>query len=50
MESSQTLNVSIPSGFELYGSTDSLLIDGVDRTSEFCKTEQLQYLHVMMET
>ncbi|GAB6440340.1 hypothetical protein bcgnr5395_24230 [Bacillus luti] len=35
MESSQTLNVSIPSGFELYGSTDSLLIDGVDRTSEF---------------
>ncbi|MGG1725548.1 type VII secretion protein EsaA, partial [Bacillus paranthracis] len=26
---------SIPSGFELYGSTDSLLIDGVDRTSEF---------------
>ncbi|PFW59010.1 type VII secretion protein EsaA [Bacillus cereus] len=35
MESSQTLSVSIPSGFELYGSTDSLLIDGVDRTSEF---------------
>lgn len=35
MESPQTLTVSIPSGFELYGSTDSLLIDGVDRTSEF---------------
>ncbi|CAM3905902.1 type VII secretion protein EsaA [Bacillus luti] len=35
MDSSQTMNVSIPSGFELYGSTDSLLIDGVDRTSEF---------------
>ncbi|WP_439019801.1 type VII secretion protein EsaA [Bacillus thuringiensis] len=34
MDSSQTMNVSIPSGFELYGSTDSLLIDGVDRTSE----------------
>ncbi|MEG7842874.1 type VII secretion protein EsaA [Bacillus mobilis] len=34
-ESPQTLTVSIPSGFELYGSTDSLLIDGVDRTSEF---------------
>ncbi|WP_242290784.1 MULTISPECIES: type VII secretion protein EsaA [unclassified Bacillus cereus group] len=35
MDSSQTMNISIPSGFELYGSTDSLLIDGVDRTSEF---------------
>ncbi|MFV8518892.1 type VII secretion protein EsaA [Bacillus sp. SBS7] len=35
MDSSQTMNITIPSGFELYGSTDSLLIDGVDRTSEF---------------
>ncbi|HDR4423795.1 TPA: type VII secretion protein EsaA [Bacillus cereus] len=35
MDSSQTMNISIPSGFELFGSTDSLLIDGVDRTSEF---------------
>ncbi|UEP92880.1 type VII secretion protein EsaA [Bacillus pacificus] len=35
MDSSQTMNITIPSGFELYGNTDSLLIDGVDRTSEF---------------
>ncbi|MGE7857556.1 type VII secretion protein EsaA [Bacillus sp. NPDC094064] len=35
MDSSQTMNISIPSGFELYGSTDALLIDDVDRTSEF---------------
>ena len=34
MDSSQTMNITIPSGFELYGNTDSLLIDGV-RTSEF---------------
>ncbi|HDR7613875.1 TPA: type VII secretion protein EsaA, partial [Bacillus mycoides] len=35
MDSSQTMNISIPSGFELYGSTGSLFIDDVDRTSEF---------------
>ncbi|OOR01118.1 type VII secretion protein EsaA [Bacillus mycoides] len=35
MESPQTMNISIPSGFELYGSTGSLYIDDVDYTSEF---------------
>ncbi|MEX0418085.1 type VII secretion protein EsaA, partial [Bacillus sp. C30] len=35
MESPQTMNISIPSGFELYGSTGSLYIDDVDHTSEF---------------
>ncbi|MFD4853142.1 type VII secretion protein EsaA [Bacillus mycoides] len=35
MESPQTMNISIPSGFELYGSTESLYIDDVDHTSEF---------------
>lgn len=34
-DSSQIMNINIPSGFELYGSKDALLIDGVDRTSEF---------------
>ncbi|MCZ6942758.1 type VII secretion protein EsaA [Bacillus mycoides] len=35
MESPQTMNISIPSGFELYGSTGSLYIDDVDHTNEF---------------
>ncbi|WP_412675776.1 type VII secretion protein EsaA, partial [Bacillus mycoides] len=34
MESPQTMNISIPSGFELYGSTEFLYIDDVDHTSE----------------
>ncbi|MEC2351444.1 type VII secretion protein EsaA, partial [Bacillus toyonensis] len=39
MESSQTMNISIPKEFELYGSTGALYIDDVDRTSEFLQSE-----------
>ena len=35
MESAQTLKISIPEEFELYGSTEALKIDDVDYTSMF---------------
>ena len=48
MESAQTLKISIPEEFELYGSTEALKIDDVDYTSMFLeKTEKLLYLLVM---
>ncbi|HDR7568319.1 TPA: type VII secretion protein EsaA, partial [Bacillus mycoides] len=39
MESSQTLKINIPEEFELYGNTEALHIDDVDRTSDFLQSE-----------
>ncbi|OOR15256.1 type VII secretion protein EsaA [Bacillus mycoides] len=39
MESTQTLKINIPEEFELYGNTEALHIDDVDRTSDFLQSE-----------